>query len=122
VRVAERILEATNLGHVKGYSPSTFSPFSGLMDDGWTPAIDRSSSPASNQEWEVYVINDDTRNAFVLPGMLNSLQLTFGLDWISLLGGKIFVFTGILPACKNADGLASVLGHGERASHLRVTE
>ena len=36
------------------------------------PSIDRSSSPASNQEWEVYVINDDTRNAFVLPGMLCS--------------------------------------------------
>ncbi len=27
-------------------------------------------------------------------------------------GGKIFVFTGILPVCKNDDGLASVLGHG----------
>lgn len=29
-----------------------------------------------------------------------------------LPGGKIFVFTGILPVCKNDDGLASVLGHG----------
>lgn len=49
-----------------------------------------------NGEWEVFLINDDsTRNAFVLPG------------------GKIFVFTGILPVAKTADGLASVLGHGE---------
>ena len=44
--------------------------------------------------WEVFVIDDPKqKNAFVLPG------------------GKIFVFTGILPICKNADGLATVLGH-----------
>jgi len=64
-------------------------------------------------EWEVYVISDDnTKNAFVLPG------------------GKIFVFTGILPVCKNDDGLASVLGHevahqvarhsAERLSYAKV--
>ena len=34
-----------------------------------------------------------TKNAFVLPG------------------GKIFVFTGILPVSANDDGLATVLGH-----------
>lgn len=53
-----------------------------------------------------------TKNAFVLPG------------------GKIFVFTGILPVCANEDGLASVLGHevahqvarhsAERMSSLKV--
>jgi len=32
---------------------------------------------------------------------------------MSVSGGKIFVFTGILPVCKNDDGLASVMGHGE---------
>jgi predicted Zn-dependent protease len=42
----------------------------------------------------VYVIKDDKmKNAFVVPG------------------GKIFVFTGILPVSANADGLATVLGH-----------
>ena len=46
------------------------------------------------QEWEVRVIKDDSqKNAFVLPG------------------GKVFVFSGILQACKNDDGLAAVLGH-----------
>lgn len=35
----------------------------------------------------------NTKNAFVLPG------------------GKIFVFTGILPVSANDDGLATVLGH-----------
>lgn len=53
-----------------------------------------------------------TKNAFVLPG------------------GKIFVFTGILPVCANEDGLASVMGHevahqvarhsAERMSSLKV--
>ncbi len=59
------------------------------------------SNAASSQQqgkpatkWEVFVIDDPKqKNAFVLPG------------------GKIFVFTGILPVCANADGLATVLGH-----------
>ncbi|KAF8335338.1 peptidase family M48-domain-containing protein, partial [Cantharellus anzutake] len=110
VNVAERILEATSLGHVKGHN--TLSSSTDLVDDVWRPDGDRLSSPVSNDEWEVYVIDDDTRNAFVLPG------------------GKIFVFTGILPSCKNEDGLASVLGHeiahqvarhsGERMSSTKV--
>lgn len=33
------------------------------------------------------------KNAFVIPG------------------GKVFVFSGILPICRNDDGLAAVLGH-----------
>ncbi|KDN41443.1 hypothetical protein K437DRAFT_226755 [Tilletiaria anomala UBC 951] len=49
---------------------------------------------SSKTDWEVFVIHDDSeKNAFVLPG------------------GKIFVFTGILPICKDEDGLATVLGH-----------
>jgi len=43
--------------------------------------------------WEFYVIDSKEKNAFVLPG------------------GKVFVFTGILPIVKNEDGLAAVLGH-----------
>ncbi|KAJ9478101.1 Mitochondrial metalloendopeptidase OMA1 [Pseudozyma hubeiensis] len=58
-----------------------------------------SQSDAKTQQkdatkWEVFVIDDPKqKNAFVLPG------------------GKIFVFTGILPICANPDGLATVLGH-----------
>ncbi|KAJ6072591.1 hypothetical protein N7467_010676 [Penicillium canescens] len=45
-------------------------------------------------DWKVHVIKDDgMANAFVLPG------------------GKVFVYTGILPICKDEDGLAAVLGH-----------
>ncbi|KAI8850955.1 peptidase family M48-domain-containing protein [Chytridium lagenaria] len=44
-------------------------------------------------DWEVHLIDDPQRNAFVIPG------------------GKVFVFTGILPVVQNEDGLAAVLGH-----------
>lgn len=44
-------------------------------------------------EWEVHVIDSPEQNAFVVPG------------------GKVFVFTGILPLCVNEDGIAAVLGH-----------
>ncbi|KAF2215485.1 hypothetical protein CERZMDRAFT_110148 [Cercospora zeae-maydis SCOH1-5] len=54
-----------------------------------------------DEEWELHVIDDDTQNAFVMPG------------------GKVFVFRGMLDICQsqaqgqgNADDtLAAVLGH-----------
>ncbi len=64
-------------------------------------------------EWEVNLIdNDSVVNAFCLPG------------------GKIMVYTGILPIAKNRAGLAVVIGHeiahaiakhgNERVSHILV--
>ncbi|OOO09798.1 peptidase M48 Ste24p [Aspergillus oryzae] len=51
-------------------------------------------APIEGADWKVHVIKDDNMlNAFVLPG------------------GKVFVYTGILPICKDEDGLAAVLGH-----------
>ena len=48
----------------------------------------------TGEEWHIHVIDDpDQPNAFVMPG------------------NKVFVFTGILPICKDEDGLAAVLGH-----------
>lgn len=44
-------------------------------------------------EWEVHVIDDEMKNAFVVPG------------------GKVFVFSAILDVCQGDDGLAAVLGH-----------
>lgn len=44
-------------------------------------------------EWEFNVVNDPTVNAFCMPG------------------GKVVVYTGILPICQNDDGLAVVMGH-----------
>lgn len=51
------------------------------------------ASGVSDVAWEVHVIDSPERNAFVIPG------------------GKVFVYTGILPITKNDDGLAAVLGH-----------
>lgn len=44
-------------------------------------------------EWEFTLIKEDAANAFCMPG------------------GKVGVFTGILPIAKNETGLAVVLGH-----------
>ena len=44
-------------------------------------------------EWEFNLINSDQVNAFCLPG------------------GKVAVYTGILPVAKNADGMAAIMGH-----------
>jgi len=46
-----------------------------------------------DMDWEVNVIDSPEQNAFVTGG------------------GKVFVFTGILPMCKTEDELAAVLGH-----------
>ncbi len=46
-----------------------------------------------NAQWEVVVFDDDTPNAFALPG------------------GKIGVHTGILPITQTDAGLAAVMGH-----------
>ncbi|KAJ6136489.1 hypothetical protein N7512_001649, partial [Penicillium capsulatum] len=51
-------------------------------------------APIEGADWKVHVIKDDgMANAFVLPG------------------GKVFVYTGIMPICRDEDGLAAVLGH-----------
>ena len=52
------------------------------------------ASDRNNYKWEFIVIEDDsTANAFCLPG------------------GKIGIYTGILPYAKDEKGLAAVIGH-----------
>lgn len=85
-----RELEARGARLLPGWDPRTarvrrvmarLLPFSGMSGEG-------------GEEWEVFVVDDDrTANAFVLPG------------------GKVFVFSGILPLARNDSGLATVLGH-----------
>lgn len=55
----------------------------------------------ADKQWSVHVIEDEQKNAFVIPG------------------GHVFVFTGILPVCEDDDGLATVLGHeiGHNVAH-----
>jgi len=54
-----------------------------------------SATGASGQgfQWDVSLISDEQVNAFCLPG------------------GKIVVYTGILPVAENEAGLATVMGH-----------
>ncbi|KAK8861614.1 hypothetical protein IAR55_002437 [Kwoniella newhampshirensis] len=123
-QVATRIIESSGLGRVKtggemsavegkvpafggGGEVDMGEIFMGGADGG------KEVREGKETEWEVYVIDDrKTKNAFVLPG------------------GKIFVFTGILPVSANDDGLATVLGHevahqvarhpAERMSSMKV--
>jgi len=51
------------------------------------------ASGLQDEEWEIHVIRDPQKNAFVIPG------------------GKVFVFSGIMDVAKGDDGMAAVLGH-----------
>jgi metalloendopeptidase OMA1, mitochondrial len=65
-------------------------------------------------EWEFNLIDDPQVNAFCLPG------------------GKVAVFTGLLPVAQNEDGLAVVMGHeiahaiarhgAERLAHQQLAQ
>lgn len=48
---------------------------------------------ADAYQWEFNLIEDETVNAWCLPG------------------GKVVFYTGILPICENVDGIAAVMGH-----------
>jgi predicted Zn-dependent protease len=79
-----------------------------------TSAIDSKEFPHAAGPWEVRVFQDDTANAFALPGR------------------KIGVHTGLLKVAKNQDQLATVVGHevghvlakhgAERVSDQMATE
>ncbi|KAL0581801.1 metalloendopeptidase [Marasmius crinis-equi] len=93
-RVVTQILSANNLGVVKGHTPVVRSPIDDLWDPDTSTDFSRSDADLGGQrEWEVIVINDKKMvNAAALPG-------------------TILVFTGILPVCKDDQGLAAVLSH-----------
>ncbi|MBW0468289.1 hypothetical protein O181_008004 [Austropuccinia psidii MF-1] len=101
-QVAYHIIQASGLSKTK-QSSGQF---------GWSHSELTEGSP-SVTDWKVHVIDEPRiQNAFVIPG------------------GKIFVFTGILPICQTEGGLATVLGHevahqvlrhpAERMSSMKV--
>ncbi|TVQ91161.1 MAG: M48 family peptidase [Chromatiaceae bacterium] len=71
-------------------------------------------APLPHADWEFVLFKDDAPNAFALPG------------------GKVGIFTGILPITKDEAGLATVIGHevahavarhgAERASKSMVVQ
>jgi predicted Zn-dependent protease len=58
-------------------------------------AMNQQAPPADHQgyQWDVAVIQSDQANAFCLPG------------------GKMAVYTGLIPVAQNADAMAVVMGH-----------
>ena len=48
---------------------------------------------ANGYKWEFNLIDDNTMNAWCMPG------------------GKVVFYTGILPIAKNRDGIAAIMGH-----------
>ena len=53
----------------------------------------REKNPVSAFNWKFALVESETVNAWCMPG------------------GKIAFYTGILPICKNDDGIAAVMGH-----------
>ncbi|WP_196891440.1 M48 family metallopeptidase [Aureivirga marina] len=51
------------------------------------------SKEADSYKWEFNLIEDETINAWCMPG------------------GKVVFYTGILPIAKNTDGIAAIMGH-----------
>jgi len=51
------------------------------------------SKEADLYRWEFNLVEDETVNAWCMPG------------------GKVVFYTGILPICQNTDGIAAVMGH-----------
>jgi predicted Zn-dependent protease len=86
----------------QGEASTVMQQFGGKLLSDWDPRTRQVKrvlnrlipcSGLSDLNWEVYVVESDMVNAMVIPG------------------GKVFVFTGILPYAKDDDGLAAILGH-----------
>lgn len=77
---------------------------------------ERIAKASQNEQfkWEFNVIKSDQQNAFCMPG------------------GKVAVYSGIIPIAKNADGLAVIMGHeishalarhgSERMAHSQLAQ
>lgn len=98
-RVVSRILESSDLGQLRSSEPRR--SLVEALDDFWSedpftsgrPSGESSTPESGGKEWNLLVVND--------PSVVNAMA-TFG---------NIVVFTGILPICKDEQGLAAVLGH-----------
>lgn len=79
-----------------------------------TSGLKKYQSRFADFQWEVRLVRDDQVNAFCLPG------------------GKMVVYTGILPVCQNDAALATVMGHeishalgrhgAERMAHQKMAQ
>ncbi|KAL4074570.1 peptidase family M48-domain-containing protein [Scleroderma yunnanense] len=107
-RVVTDILYANNLGTLHSSEPHQQSSVGGGFwgDDPYgaaRPQTTNASPESGGKEWNLLVVND--------PSIVNAMA-TFG---------NIVVFTGILPICKDEQGLAAVLGHVARHPQERYS-
>ncbi|RXW19816.1 hypothetical protein EST38_g6040 [Candolleomyces aberdarensis] len=94
-RVVSRILTASNLGLLHGEQPAHATLFGDSF--GEFSEFGASTRPTEaygpEKKWDVIVVDDKkTVNAMATPGV-------------------VVVFTGILPVCRDEEGLAAVLAH-----------
>ncbi|KAG0140190.1 hypothetical protein CROQUDRAFT_84518 [Cronartium quercuum f. sp. fusiforme G11] len=98
-KVAHRIIKASELASESELSDDPF-----LKQQSWSDTGVVNLERGKILDWKIHVIDEPRiQNAFVIPG------------------GKIFVFTGILPICQTDSGLATVLGHEVAHQVLRHT-
>lgn len=74
-------LQLKNVGNKIAAAVDRFMRANGMVEE------------ANAYKWEFNLIEDETVNAWCLPG------------------GKVVFYTGILPICQNEDGIAAVMGH-----------
>ena len=94
-QIYEKIKEKENMSDDKK-TLNEIKQIGNKMENSISEYFDREglNDPTANFDWEYILIDKKkVRNAWCMPG------------------GKIAVYTGILEATKNTDGLAAVMGH-----------
>ncbi len=81
LRGGEEVNQVRRVGNKLVAAVQRYYTANGLIDD------------LKDFEWEFNVVDDPLVNAFCMPG------------------GKVVIYTGILPICQDEDGLAVVMGH-----------
>lgn len=117
-RVVTSILEANELGTLSSGQDLSLvhrDPKPGVLwepHDGNEGEAKRQIEMHPGKEWNLLVVNDEkvvnamaSFSAFVIWPQTISICLFLRSD-------NIIVFTGILPICRDENGLAAVLGHG----------
>ncbi|KAG9318336.1 hypothetical protein JVU11DRAFT_424 [Chiua virens] len=117
-RVVSNLLEASDLGTLHAHSPRPkVTDDNGFWQDDPFGAEPTHNAPDKvSREWNLLVVDD--------PKMINALtsygtphQRSLSPTPTPVSSGTIVVFTGILPVCRDEQGLAAVIGHGTFARH-----
>lgn len=125
-RVVQRILSSNDLGSVKGMGSRLMRQDIFGGGDVWDPAAERGSSTTTSigpgKEWDVMVVNDpQVINAMAVAGTFITCRIVVWM--IKSNGvGTVIVFTGILPVCRDEQGLSAVLSHGGHFSLTRFKD